>query len=691
VLTGITAALWTAAAPAQEGDHWAFRKLHRPGVPAVRDAAPARMPIDAFILARLEEKNLRLSPEADRPALLRRAYLDIVGLPPSPEDQDAFLNDKRPGAYERLIDRLLASPHYGERWGRHWLDEAGWVDVVGMDNDAGIISLGENRWRYRDYVIRSLNDDKPLGRFLTEQLAGDELVDWRSAKSFGPEIRQLLIATGFLRTAADDTDAPELNKADMHHAILQRTVETVTGSLLGLTFTCAKCHDHKYEPLTQRDYYQMAAVFQPVFNPDRWLPPKERALADMAPTEKAEIDRHNASIDRQTAELKKELEALRKQKDAKRDRQLMLEKQLAELSGKRRAYAHLQAAYDVGPATPTRLLRRGNHQTPGKEVAPGLPGVLLDSRPVSAIAPAGKTSGRRLALARALTDPTTAAGALVLRVRANRLWQHLFGRGLVETSENLGVSGARPSHPELLEWLAAELAANGGHVKPLLKLMLTSAVYRQSSRQTGAAPDALRLDPDNVLLWRMRLRRVEAEVVRDSLLAVSGKLDRSLGGPPIPVESRPDGMFVVAEKGLPTPTSQWRRSVYLLSRRNYHPTMLAVFDQPLLTTNCTRRSPAAVVLQSLTMLNDRFVIEQAKQLAGRAARGTLPERQIETAFRIVLARSPRATEIAWARELLAHHTRHYEGEKMSAAEARQRALFHLCHVLVNTSEFLYAP
>jgi hypothetical protein len=676
--------------------HWSFRKLRRPEVPRVRGAGPVRTPIDAFVLARLEVKGLRLAPEADRATLLRRACLDLVGLPPSPEELRAFLADRAPDAYERLLDRLLASPHFGERWGRHWLDEAGFVDVTGVDNDAGTIKLGQSRWRYRDYVIRSFNQDKPLDRFLTEQLAGDELVDWRSAKTFTPETLELLIATGFLRTAADDTDEQELNKADMRHSILQHTVETVAGNLLGLTVGCAKCHDHKYEPIRQRDYYRLNAVFQGVFDPAHWLTPSQRDLPDVPPAEHEARQRHNAAIDAQIAPLQKELEERRKQKDAPKDRQQALERRIAELNGQRQHWGLLQVAYDVGTPSPTHVLRRGNHLAPGAEVSPGLPSVLCPSEQAATLTPgsaAGQSCGRRLAFARALTHAQTPAGGLVLRVRVNRLWQRLFGRGLVETADNFGRSGRPPTHPALLEWLAAELAGNGQHVKPLLKLIMTSSVYRQASKVTGAA-DAARIDPDNQLLWRMPLRRVDSEVVRDSLLAVSGKLDRSMGGPAIPVASRADGMFVVAESGLPTPTSRWRRSVYLLGRRNYPPTFLGVFDQPVLTTNCTRRTPSAVVLQSLTMLNDTFVVEQAKYLAERVAReaGTGEAgRRVEVAFRLVLGRDPSPKEKAWSAELLAHHIHDYQGQKMSADEARQIALVHLCHMLVNTSEYLYTP
>src|SRR5262245_50118913 len=315
---------WTQAAAADEAadgrKHWAFQSLARSEPPGISDDTRVRTPIDRFLLARLEGSKLSFSPDAERSALIRRATLDLIGLPPTPEEIAAFEADRMPNAYERLIDRLLASPHFGERWGRHWLDGAGYVDVLGGDNDAATVKLGENKWLYRDYVIRSFNADKPFDRFLTEQIAGDELVDWRDAKTFTPEIRECLIATGFLRTAADDTDENELNTLDLRHGVLQRTGEVLANNLLGLTLNCAKCHDHKYEPLSQKDYYQFLALLQPAFNPDRWVQPKDRQLSAIPLAEKKAADEHNAAIDKKIAEAMQ-----------KKDTPDVYEKKLAEL------------------------------------------------------------------------------------------------------------------------------------------------------------------------------------------------------------------------------------------------------------------------------------------------------------------------------------------------------------------------
>ena len=738
----VPAALGQSSAPSAENvRHWSFQKVVRPPVPRVTSSDKVRSPVDAFVLEKLEERGLTFSPEADKTALIRRVSFDLIGLPPSPDEVTAFVTSDSATAYEELLDRLLASQHFGERWGRHWLDAAGYADVMSTDNDAGIIHPLENRWMYRDYVVRSLNDDKPFARFLTEQIAGDELVDWRGAATYSPEIREHLIATGFLRASSDDTFAPELNVPATRYAVWQRTGEILANNVLGLTLNCAKCHDHKYEPLSQRDYYQFLALLQPAFNPDRWLNPAQRQLPAVSSAEKTEIERHNAELDRQAAELRKQIAERRASYEPKllaaklvllpeairADTQVTLamaadkrsevqkylaekfgaaltvkpeevtaalsdpdkaataewEKQAAEHLGRKKSWQHWQVTYD-GPVTPTKLLKRGNHETPGNDVPPGFLTVLNHGSTVGDAKADSPTSGRRLALARWLTDRDSPAAHLAARVQVNRMWQHLFGKGLVETTDNLGVAGARPTHPELLEWLTAEFLDNGGRWKLLLKQIMTSRVYRQSSSVAPNQTAASQFDPDNRLLWRMRLRRLESEIVRDAVLAVSGKLDTTFGGAPIPVEPRPDGTFVISDKNLPTPTSPWRRSLYLLARRNYHPTILAVFDQPNLTTNCTGRESSAVVLQSLTMLNDRFVLDHAEHLAARvgAATGSDVVKQIDLAFRITLGRPPRDSERVACEAAFANFAKQ---------DSEEKALIQLCHTLLNTSEFLYVP
>jgi hypothetical protein len=747
---------------------WAFQKLKRTAIPNPADSGLARSPVDAFLLEKLRARGLSFAPEADKPTLIRRATLDLIGLPPSPADVDAFLADTTPGAYERLVDRLLASPQFGVRWGRMWLDVAGYVDTVGFDVDPDNIIASEGKWRYRDYVIRSFNDDKPYDRFITEQLAGDELVDWRNAKVFTPEIRDLLVATGYLRTAQDFTHEDVGNIPQNHFAVLHDTIEIVGSSLLGLTLNCARCHNHKFDPVPQEDYYRLMAVFTPAYNPKRWkivfpYDPKleDRALPDVSPTEKVAIDRHNAELAKRIARQEARIDLLRK---LNRDRLLEqklaavpevirpdvkaavvtpagkrneiqqylagkfeaslkitneevaaelrknnpsaiaeLEAEIAALNRQKQSYGKIQALYDVGPPPPTFRLVRGNFETPGTEVTPGVVRVLCESggpELLSVQVPYAGTSGRRLALARWLTAPDTPVSALLARVMINRVWLSLFGKGLVSTPENFGVSGEPPSHPALLEWLSGEYAHNGWRLKPMIRTIVTSTVYRQASQveppSAGSADTAraATIDPDNRLLGRMPLKRLDAEVVRDSILAIGGRLDPTMGGPPILVEARPDGTVVIADGKLPTPIARWRRSIYLIARRAFHMAVLQVFDQPVVSTNCPERNRSAVPLQSLTMLNDPLLIEQSRFFADRVAReaGTKPEDRVARAFRLALARDPTAREAAWSRTLLDRQTAVYRKQPTITQEtAERKALMHLCHTLLNTSEFLYAP
>ena len=662
--------------------------------------------MDHFILARLEARGLTLSPDAPPATLARRAYLDLIGLPPSPEELDAFLSDPNPNAYERLIDRLLASPHFGERWGRHWLDAAGYVDTVGLDNDAGITKVQENFWRYRDFVVRSLNEDKPYDRFLTEQIAGDEMVDWRRAREFTPEIRDLLTATGFLRTAADSTTEAELNRPLERFQVLHGTVDIIGTSVLGLTLGCARCHDHKYDPVKQREFYAMQAFFTPAYNPAAWVQPPDRFLADVPLVERERIDRHNSALEKEIAERKEQAERAK----ADLPKRAAIEAEIRALGERRLVYGKIPALWDVGAPPQTRLLLRGDHETPGDEVHPGFPAVLGPPGGPAAAPPAVPhpgTSGRRLALARWLTRPDH---PLTARVMVNRAWQHLLGTGIVATPDNFGRSGAPPTHPELLDWLALRFIAGGREgtehggawsLKSLIRLIVTSSVYRQASGPADCldAPQlnsarmagiAQALDPGNRLLWRQRLRRLESEAVRDAMLAAGGGLDRTLGGPPIPLENRPDGSVVLSGKAGSAPSRSARRSLYVLARRNYQLSMLAVFDQPVVSINCTRRVHSTVPLQALALLNNEFVVDQATALADRALTAAAgPEGQIDSAFRLVLGRAPRADERLSSMVLLRRQYVRYRAEGLAPEAAHRRALSHVCQALFCANEFLY--
>lgn len=722
---------------------WAFRKPVAGAVPSVRGQARARTPIDQFLLSRLEARKLGFSPDAPPLTLLRRAHLDLTGLPPTEDETKAFLADAKPGAWERLVDRLLESPHYGERWGRHWLDAAGYVDVAGFDNDLVGMELFDGIWRYRDYVVKSLNDDKPYDRFLVEQLAGDELTDWRKAARYTPETIELLSATGYLRSVFDRTDPDIVNLPGERFDVLFHLMEKVSTNLMGLTVGCARCHSHRYDPIPQRDYYRMLAVFTPSFNPWNWKQPKNRFLPDVSKEDEAKIAAHNAELDKSLGRLKDELARLRKpyaeklieanlarllpegiraetrealataedkrddvQKflarkfekqvkppDADVDKALneadraaanRLDAQIKTLASYRRSYEKIQALWDVGPPPVTRLLQRGVVESPGPKVTAGGLEVLGGSDLAKPADAKGETTGHRLAFARWLTSP---GHPLTARVIVNRVWQHHFGTGIVATPDNFGKMGAPPTHPELLDWLAVDFMTNGWKLKRLHRQIMLSTAYRQSSH--SQATPAATVDPENKLLWRMNLRRLEAEALRDAILTSNAKLDRTLGGPALNLKPLPDGAQVL-DSPVKYTGSLNRRSLYIAARRNYPHQLLQVFDFPVMQVNCNRRVNSATPLQSLAMMNDDFVVEQAAILAERLAEiSTDPARQIDAAWRFTLSRPPDAQELQTALAHLEKQKQSYLFANTPAAKAPQSALAHLCQMLYSTNEFLY--
>ena len=734
---------------------WAFRPLVPPVVPQRTgfQADGVRTPIDAFILRQLTRQKLTLSPTAPPARLVRRAFFDLLGLPPSPAQTDDYLADTTPQAYERLIDRLLASPHFGERWGRHWLDVVGYTDLVSYDGDTtGIFGFITDRWRYRDYVIDAFNEDKPYDRFLREQIAGDELVAWRKAQQYTPEMVATLAATGFWRNAEDRSESAK--ELEYKWSFLYNTMQTFGTGVMGLTLRCARCHDHKHEPIPQRDYFRLLSLITPAFNVENWKNPQERAIPAISAVQKKAMDAANAAINKQVADVEARVamvKAARKQQlvavklksvpagqraaaqaalntpDDKRteiqrglvtrfgdqltvkneevdqaltaDDKAVIAKhnqQVAELKQRVQTHGWIQAIYDVGPPPATHLLERGEFKTPGAEVRPGFIEVLSAEPDAfeSLSRPVAGSSGRRTALAHWLTQPDTPAAGLVARVIVNRIWQHLTGVGIVPTSENLGMSGDPPTHPELLDWLAVELVQNGWRIKPLIKTIMLSSTYRQASRREGMAklnPDPRQLDPENRFLWRARLRRLESEVIRDAMLTASGSFNPAMGGQPVPLKYRRDGVASFDEEKLPAPQAAWRRSVYLFQRRVYHLTVLGVFDQPVIAGSVCRRNASAVALQSLSMMNDALVLEQADKFAARVLvqAGDSPDQRIELAFRLALSRRPDTEELGWSSELLRQQTQRYQRSGVANADAQRQALMHLCRVLFNSSEFLY--
>jgi hypothetical protein len=535
-------------------------------------------------------------------------------------------------------------------------------------------------------------------------------------------------------------------------------MEVALGSVLGLTIQCARCHSHKYDPIPQEDYYRLLAAFTPAYNPQSWLQPGLREIADVSVSEKVRIKQQNAKINQQIGKKAAWQSALRKpyaerireeklKRVAGRDRSACraalntpverrtetqkallatygamldvkpeeiqaamtpavrkaedrLQQEVVELASRLRGWGIIQALYDVGSPPATYVLKRGNHEAPDKEATAGFLRVLCDSDATAitrTAPPYPGTSGRRLALVRWLTDRRSASGALVARVFVNRVWQQLFGRGIVATSENLGRSGAAPTHPELLEWLASEFVDSGWRVKPLIRRLMTSAAYRQASLleprpNSAAAPNVARTDPANDLLWHMRLRPIEAEAVRDSLLAVSGCLDSTQGGDPVMCGPDARDQVSIIESALRSSTGKWRRSVYLLQRHRYHLSLLETFDQPEMVGLCTRRLHAPTVAQSLTMLNDGFLVEQSAVFARRVVQETVgkgPAAWIDRAFALALCRPVKADERRWASDLLARHARRFR--LAGHAETEHEALAHLCQMLLNSSEFLYLP
>lgn len=759
---------------AHERQFWSFQPIQRPNVPAWSREDGVRTSIDVFIQQKLREQNLSFAPEAPKSVLIRRACLDLTGLPPTPEQVDEFLADESPDAYERLIDRLLESSAYGERWARHWLDVAGYADSNGY---AETDSVRPHAWRYRDYVIRSINADKPWNQFITEQLAGDELArvtrENAVARAVDSHVQELLAATGFLRMAPDGTadEVPDQNSA--RNQVVAETIKIVSSSLLGLTVGCAQCHDHRYEPISQHDYYQMRAVFEPALDWKQWRNPNERLVSLYSAEDRKKADDIEAEarkIDEAANQMRKDFlekvfekeiakvpeEAREKVKEA---RNTARDKRTAEQVALLKVYpsADVQGALDLydpesnkkvlakqdeasklrgtKPPEPfiaaltepahhlpdTFLFARGDHEQPKDKVQPTELEILRAAlsrwhanSPAQTNGPAFgadkgdlPSSGRRLAYAQWLTS---GQHPLVARVLVNRFWLHHFGRGLVNTPGDFGQQGERPSHPELLDWLASEFMANGWKLKPLHKLIMTSTVYRQSA----VNPAAARLDPDNRFYARMKLQRLEAETVRDSILQVSGKLNPQPFGAPVPIARDDVGRVVTGNQrnngnGDPVLVDSigeqaFRRSIYVQVRRSLPLTMLDAFDAPVMSPNCELRNVSTVAPQSLTMLNDSFVAAQAQHFAERllAESPGNARAQVARAWRLAYGTRPKESDVARSlvylaeqaeqiREKLSKLPQKKEKDKTPEAsrDPQTLALASLCQALISANSFLY--
>ncbi|MFM7605049.1 MAG: DUF1553 domain-containing protein [Prosthecobacter sp.] len=724
--------------------------------------------IDAFIEAKLIEKGLSFSREADPATFIRRASFDLLGLPPTPKEMEAFVADSirdSDGAARALIDRLLASPHYGERWGRHWLDAAGYADSEGF----GEKDLERKwAWKYRDYVINALNKDKPFDQFVREQLAGDELVQ-QPYKNLSADAIEKLTATGFLRMAPNGTG--EMNDAATQNANIADTIKMVGTSLYGLTIGCAQCHDHRYDPISQADYYRLRAVFEPGFDTKAWRSTQGRLvslLTDAQAAESAKIEAEAKKLDAArlvkqeefiTEVLEKELlkapekdrEALRtayrtevKKRTADQTKLLKAWPRINQLSAgslylydttyktkhadtlkkmteeanavraKKPMEEFVHAFTEVPKSKPelipaTFVFNRGNHDQPKDKVGPGELTVLAGQRKIDLPEkdPKLATSGRRLALANALTD---GKHPLLARVMVNRVWMHHFGKGIVASPGDFGQLGSKPTHPELLDWLAAEFMRGGWSLKQLHRLIMTSRTYRQASTRDEKRD---MIDPDNFYLSRMNVRRLEAETLRDSLLAISGKLNPKIGGSPVPVMFNEEGQVVIGidttdtagrptGKIIPMNGDEFRRSIYVQARRSRPLEMFATFDAPLMEPSCDARAVTTVSPQSLLLMNSATMRVHAQQFAQRVqSEGgkDLPD-QVRLAWKLVNGRAASEADVQQSVEFVKSQTEFYKvnptplevqlgAPSKTIGDPAFLGLTALCHALMSSNALLY--
>jgi hypothetical protein len=747
----------------EELDFWAFqppRKTEIPFVPSYKNVADATNPIDAFIRARLAIAELDLSPEADRATLIRRLKLDLHGLPPTPEEVDAFVADPSETAYENLVDRWLESPDYGVRWARHWLDVAGYSETDGNPTKD---TERQHAWRYRDYVIDSLNRDKPYDQFLLEQLAGDECIEGDPDPENERHV-ELMTATGFLRMAPDIT-ATNNGLLDRNQAVADM-IKVVGSSVLGLSVGCAQCHDHRYDPITIEDYYRYRAIFDPAFPLSAWHPPDQR-LIDLTPAaDRAAADAIEAEAvrrEKDLAERKREVGqkildmnlaatpenvreslvgaiAISADKQTEEQKKLLLEypmvrsvdaivgqliefdkvnnnenykrfveetKEIDKYRQTKPPARRIMAVRDrIDVAPESKIFFRGDPEQPTKRVDPAEVYVLARERSAASI-PSSKSEssrsfGRRSAYVKQLTDGTH---PLVARVAVNRLWQHHFGVGLVSTPGDFGSFGQRPTHPELLDWLACDFVEGGWRLKRIHKLMVSSHTYRQQSRRN---PTLDQIDPDNRLYGRANLNRLDAETIRDSMLSVSGDLNPRLGGPSVPVAEDGEGQATLGRRILneglyagieDIGSEKYRRSIYLQSKRGLPLSLLETFDMPAMNPNCDARRCSTVAPQALLFLNEQSIIQFSEKTAQRLWSETPePQTRIARLFLKLFSKSPTDPELASCQEYLASQREVFAADPNPDWRKRMeneshapdlRALASLCQVLMASNRFLY--
>jgi hypothetical protein len=670
--------------------HWAFRPVKRPAVPAVKNRAWVGNPIDAFILAKLEAKGFQPNPPATKRELIRRVYYDLIGLPPTPHEVEAFVADSSPRAWEDLIDRLLASPRYGEKWGRHWLDLVRFAETNSYERDG----RKPHAWRYRDYVIRSFNDDKPYNRFVREQLAGDEMPDGGADG---------LIATGYYRLGIWDDEPTDREQS--RYDGLDDIVATTGQVFLGLTVDCARCHDHKIDPIPQKDYYRLLSFFHNINHYRNGGPTDEWPLGSEAESKRAyerRRDELQAALAVFETDFRKLYEQVHGGRVEARDLSRLARADGAKLLGAERyrryaeqrrelqALLRRKAAGDMAlcvteagtQAPETFVLLRGNPHVKGAKVEPAFPVVLGGVKPVIPTPPSAKTSGRRLVLADWIA---TADNPLTARVMVNRIWQYHFGRGIVRSSSNFGLQGDKPTHPELLDFLADEFVRRGWSMKALHRLILTSNAYRMSSRGNDKALSA---DPVNDLFWRFDMRRLTAEEARDSILALSGTLRLKMYGPGVYTAIPSEVMAGQSMPGSGWGTSpfeeQCRRSVYVHVKRSLLTPILESFDAAETDRSTPVRFVTTQPTQALALLNGDFINKQAGLFADRLRREAGPDidKQVRLALTLATTRPPSDAEVRRGVELIA-------ALKAKDGVGEEAALKYFCLVVLNLNEFVY--
>lgn len=710
---------------AAQRKYWAFQPVQNAKVPAVQHRSEVANPIDSFLLSRLEPKGLNFNPATDRVTLLRRVSFDLVGLPPTPEEVEAFVNDQSPNAYEKVVDRLLASPHYGERWARHWLDLARFAESEGFKSD----ETRPNAWRYREYVIQSFNENKPYDRFVKEQIAGDEL--W-------PKDPWARVATAFNRHYPDESNARNLMQR--RQEILDDVTDTVGATFMAMTYGCARCHNHKFDPILHTDYYRLQAFFANTTADDEIPMAGEKEMAayrerkaNWEAATKAVRDEMKALLDPAKAFILKdfvdkypsEIQAVIAKPAAERNPYewqmfykakpyLTIEDDVAakSLKGEKKAnyealMAELKKFSNLDPgeapigigmrdvsaaAPPTHRLNVGVYDAKLEEVQPGFLSII-DAK-VPAIRPEGNTTGRRTVLANWLASPEN---PLTARVMANRIWHYHFGQGLAPAPSDFGMMGGRPSHPELLDWLASEFVHSGWDIKHMHKLMVTSNAYRQSSAYQEAAAKE---DPRDKLMWRYPRERLEGEVIRDAALSVAGILNDRVGGPSVFPElpegaGKPRGGWKVSAD----PAERNRRSIYIFVRRNARYPMMEAFDMPDTHESCGRRNQTITAPQAMALLNGKVSLEWAQAFAGRVLKqtGGDPNATVDAAYRLAFGRSPDGSEKDTVLTFLNKQKANLDGTKLALPDnvppgydpKQAAALVDFCQMLLNSNEFVY--